>query len=121
MTGIAPWILVRDAAEALAFYRTAFGAIDLESHDDGTGVLQVAQLWIGGADFWIQTDTGATAPASPPVHMVLSIDEPDAGFAGSIAAGATEINPMSDAYGWRIGKLADPFGHQWEIGKRLDG
>ncbi len=123
MTGIAPWLSVPDAAAALTFYRAAFGAVDLESHVDPDGVLQVAQLWIGGADFWVQTDpeAGPTAAGTPPVHMILSVDEPDIVFGRAIAAGATAINPMADAYGWRIGKIVDPFGHVWEIGRRLDG
>ena len=122
MTSIAPWILVNDATAALVFYKAAFGAVDVERHDDGTGAVQVAQLFIGGADFWVQTsDTAApTGTAERPVHMILSVDEPDVVFARAIAAGATEINPMEDAYGWRIGKVADPFGHHWEIGRRLD-
>jgi len=123
MTGIAPWLLVPSAADALAFYRAAFGAVDLESHVDPDGVLQVAQLWIGGADFWVQTDSDARTPGemgTPPVHMILSVDEPDVVLARAIAAGATEINPMEDAYGWRIGKIVDPFRHTWEIGRRLD-
>ncbi len=57
MTGIAPWISVSNATEALAFYKAAFGAVDIESHADDSGALQVAQLFIGGAEFWIQTDT----------------------------------------------------------------
>ena len=122
MTGIAPWILVRDAGEALAFYKAAFGAVDIERHEDGAGVVQVAQLWIGGADFWIQTDTDLSMDVAgvPPVHMILSVDEPDIVFGRALAAGAVEINPMDDAYGWRIGKIADPFGHVWEIGRRLE-
>lgn len=121
MTGIAPWIVVRDAGEALVFYKAAFGAVDIERHGDDAGVVQVAQLWIGAADFWVQTDPAANPEVLPdrPVHMILSIDEPDAVFARALAAGATEINPMADAYGWRIGKLSDPFGHHWEIGRRL--
>ena len=123
MTAIAPWIVVADATAAVAFYRAAFGAVDLESHRDPEGVLQVAQLWIGGADFWIQADPG-TSPgtnSTPPVHMILSVDEPDIVFARTVAAGATEVDPMADAYGWRIGKIVDPFGHVWEIGRRLEG
>jgi PhnB protein len=126
VTGIAPWMTVSNATEALAFYKAAFGAIDIESHSDPSGALQVAQLWIGGADFWIQNDADATtggtaATTTPPLHMVLSVDEPDIVFNRAVSAGATEINPMADAYGWRIGKIADPFGHVWEIGRRLDG
>ena len=65
MTAIAPWLTVSDATEALAFYKGAFGAVDLESHRDPAGVVQVAQLWIGGADFWIQADSDATPAQTP--------------------------------------------------------
>jgi PhnB protein len=121
MTGIAPWITVRNGNDALAFYKAAFGAVDVERHEDAGGVVQVAQLWIGGADFWIQTDplSHPGADGDPPVHMILDVDEPDIVFDRALAAGAVEINPMDDAYGWRIGKLADPFGHVWEVGRRL--
>jgi PhnB protein len=53
--------------------------------------------------------------------MILSVDDPDALFAQALAAGATEVAPVAEAYGWRIGRLADPSGHHWEIGKRLAG
>jgi PhnB protein len=121
MTGIAPWITVPNGNDALAFYKAAFGAVDVERHVDESGMLQVAQLWIGGADFWIQTDALAHVGVdrNPPVHMILSVDEPDIVFGRALAAGAIEFNPMNDAYGWRIGKVADPFGHVWEIGRRL--
>ena len=122
MTGIAPWITVSNATEARTFYKAAFGAVDIETHSDPSGALQVAQLWIGAADFWIQNDPDAVSAVAdnPPVHMILSVDEPDVVFDRAIAAGAREINPMADAYGWRIGKIADPFGHVWEIGRRLE-
>jgi PhnB protein len=121
MTGIAPWLSVRDATKALAFYRAAFGAIDLERLEDESGDVAVAQLWIGGADFWIQTDPDS-APAAlegGSVRMILTVDDPDVVFARAIAAGATEIAPIAEEHGWRVGRIADPFGHHWEIGRRL--
>ena len=122
MTGIAPWIVVPNGTEALAFYKAAFGAVAVEHHEDAAGVVQVAQCFVGAADFWIQTDaeSGPAPPGPRPLHMILSVDEPDVVFARAVAAGATVINPIDDAYGWRIGKIADPFGHVWEIGRRLD-
>jgi PhnB protein len=52
--------------------------------------------------------------------MVLTVEDPDAVFARAIAAGATVVSPVSDqSYGWRVGRLVDPFGHHWEIGKPL--
>jgi PhnB protein len=122
VTGIAPWLSVRNATEALAFYRAAFGAIDLERHVDDAGEVQVAQLWIGGADFWISHDPGSSPDAheGAPVRMILSVDEPDIMFERAVAAGATEIALVHEEHGWRIGRIADPFGHHWEIGRRLD-
>ncbi len=123
MTGIAPWLSVRDATEALAFYRAAFGAIDMERLTDDDGSVLVAQLWIGGADFWIQTDASSSPDAleGMSVRMILTVDDPDGVFARAVAAGATEIASVGEAHGWRIGRIADPFGHHWEIGRRLDG
>jgi PhnB protein len=122
VTGIAPWLSVPDADDALAFYKAAFGAVAIEHHTDDAGRLQVAQLWIGSADFWIQTDLDAMPDADTPrpVRMILTVDDPDAGFTRAINAGATVVNAMYEGHGWRIGRIADPFGHHWEIGRPLD-
>ena len=119
MNGIAPWLSVADATKAVEFYQAAFGAVELERLGD-----QVARLAVGEADFWVQRDDesnpGALGGASP-VHMILTVDDPDSVFAQAIRAGATEVNPMRDDYGWRIGKLTDPLGHVWEVGRPLTG
>jgi PhnB protein len=122
VTTIAPWLSVPNATEALAFYRAAFGAVDLESHADERGAVQVANLWIGGAEFWVQTDPDSSPkPAREgSVRMILAVDEPDTLFARAINAGATEVYPIADAHGWHIGRIVDPFGHHWEIGRRLE-
>ena len=112
---------MKNATEALAYYRTAFGAIELERLEGEAGDVVVAQLSIQGADFWIQTD-----PASSPealngrsVRMILTVDDPDSVFASAVAAGATEVAPIYEGHGWRVGRVADPSGHHWEIGRRL--
>ena len=48
--------------------------------------------------------------------MTLAVKESDAAFHRALAAGATEIAPVSDGHGWRSGRLADPLGHHWEVG-----
>jgi PhnB protein len=122
MTSIAPWLSMQNATEALAYYAAAFGAVELERLEDDAGEVVVAQLSIDGADFWIQTD-----PASSPeslngnsVRMILTVDDPDSVFARAIAAGATEVAAVYEGNGWRIGRVADPSGHHWEIGRRLE-
>jgi PhnB protein len=52
--------------------------------------------------------------------MILTVDDPDATFAAAVTAGAIEVSPVEDQpYQWRVGRVVDPFGHHWEIGKPL--
>ncbi|MBA2284953.1 MAG: VOC family protein [Ktedonobacteraceae bacterium] len=119
---IAPWLSVADATQAVDYYKTAFGAVEVERLEGEPGRIEVAQLSIGGATFWVQQD-GDTSPETLggrlPVRMILTVDDPDALFAQAIAAGATEVAPISEGHGWRVGRIADPSGHHWEIGKPL--
>jgi PhnB protein len=52
--------------------------------------------------------------------MVMVVDDPDADFARAVAAGAGVVQPMGNDYGWRLGRVVDPYGHHWEIGKPLE-
>jgi PhnB protein len=120
-TAIEPWLAVPDAREALDFYRNAFGAIEAYRLDDDDGRPVVAQLSIGGAAFWIQDDAEASpvAPGVGSVRMILSVGDPDALFERAVAAGAATVAPVHDEHGWRTGRLTDPFGHDWEVSRRL--
>jgi len=51
--------------------------------------------------------------------MILTVPDPDAMFAQALAAGAREVVAVEEAYGWRLGRVVDPFGHHWEIGRPL--
>ena len=119
---IAPWLSVADVTKAVEYYKAAFGAVELEGLEDEEGSVVVAQLSIGGADFWVQqdeeTDPHALGDRSP-VRMILTVEDPDAVFAQAIGAGAREIAPIAEGNGWRIGRVADPSGHHWEVGKPL--
>ncbi|MEO8971014.1 MAG: VOC family protein [Ktedonobacteraceae bacterium] len=118
---IAPWLSVSNALQAVEFYRAAFGAVELYRLEHEGGVLAVAQLAVGEADFWLQQDpeSSPVAGSAGPVRMIMSVSDPDSMFAQALAAGASEIAPVSEGFGWRIGRLVDPFGHHWEIGRRL--
>jgi len=120
MTSIAPWLSVTNATEAVAFYTAAFGATELERLADGD-VVDIAQLSIDGAAFWIQNDpsTSPLALGGLSARMILVVDDPDKLYDRAIAAGATEVAPMYEEHGWRIGRIADPSGHHWEIARRL--
>ncbi|HEX6483998.1 MAG TPA: VOC family protein [Ktedonobacteraceae bacterium] len=120
-TSIAPWLSVSRATEAVDYYKAAFGAVERYRLEDGAGKVVVAQLAIEGADFWLQEDVDSSPESvgRGSVRMILTVDNPDPVFEQAIAAGATEVVPVSEDHGWRIGRVADPFGHHWEIGKPL--
>jgi PhnB protein len=117
---IAPWLSVLRGAEAVAYYKAAFGAVEIHGHENEKGEI-VSQLTFGGAEFWVADDP-ACSPATlgaGSVRMIVSVDDPDALFARAVAAGATVIADMYEGHGWRIGRVRDPFGHHWEIASKL--
>ena len=121
---IAPMLSVRKGAEAVAFYKQAFGAVEL-FRIDGEGGSVVATLSANDAEFWVADESPEHKNFSPEtlkggtVRMVMTVEDPDAIFAQAVLAGATVIHSVGDYYGWRLGRLADPYGHHWEIGKPL--
>jgi PhnB protein len=124
-TSIAPMLSVRRGAKAVEFYKAAFGASELFRLDNDSGEV-VAQLSVGAAQFWVSDESPENLNFSPQslgggsVRMVMVVDDPDTAFARAVAAGAGVIWPVADQpYGWRVGRIVDPFGHHWEIGKPL--
>jgi len=118
---IAPWLAVSDAQKAVDFYDAAFGAVQVYRLEGDDGKLAVAQLAVEGAAFWVQDDSEESPEArgSVSARMILSVQDPDLAFDQAIAAGAIEVGPVSDAYGWRTGRLTDPLGYDWELSRRL--
>jgi PhnB protein len=119
---ISPWLSVADATKAVDFYKRAFGAGELERLEDDQGRVVVAELSIDGATFWVREDPDSSPGAlggRSPVRMILTVDDPDTVFAQAIAAGASEVAAIYEGHGWRIGRVVDPSGHHWEIGRRL--
>ena len=118
---IAPWLAVSDAKRAVDFYKAAFGAVESYRLDGEDGAIAVAQLSIGGAAFWVQhtIEPSPGGRGEPPVRLILSVDDPDAVFAQAVAAGATVVASIHEEYGWRTGRVTDPFGHDWEMSKQL--
>ena len=117
---------VRNGARAVEFYKKAFGAVEVFHIQDPSGAV-VSRLSLDGAEFWVADESPEHANFSPEslgggsVRMILTVADPDAVFAKAVAAGAKEIVPVAEAYGWRLGRVVDPFGHHWEIGKPLKG
>jgi PhnB protein len=106
------------------FYQSAFGAIEVYRVEDPRGAV-VSRLSIDGAEFWVADESPPHGNFSPEslgggsVRMILTAPDPDAMFTKALAAGATQVVPVEEAYGWRIGRVVDPFGHHWEIGRPL--
>jgi PhnB protein len=117
---IAPWLSVRNTAEAVEFYKSAFGAIEVYRLEDPSGS-GVASLSIKGAVFWLSDDGNSSPEAvgSGSVRMILTVADPDAVFRQALASGASEIFPVGESHGWRLGRLVDPSGYHWEIGHPL--
>ncbi len=121
---IAPWLSVRGSAEAVEFYKAAFGATEA-FRLDGPGGSVVARLSVDGAEFWVGDESPEHKNFSPEtigggsVRMVFTVADPDAVFARAVKAGAKEVHPVSEMHGWRVGRVVDPFGHHWEIGREL--
>ena len=117
---IAPWLSVRNSAQAVDFYKSAFGATEVYRLDAGGGV--VAKLSVDGAEFWLSDESPEHGNFSPEslgggsVRMILTVRDPDAVFVQALAAGASKVFPVGEEHGWRLGRVVDPFGHHWEIG-----
>jgi PhnB protein len=124
MTSIQPELWVDRAGAAVAFYQAAFGATVMHRVGDGDDI--VVQLSVQGAAFWIAAASSSMRRFSPPAidgatsRTLLVVDEPERILGQALAAGATEISPVGDEHGWRLGRIVDPFGHEWEIGRPLD-
>jgi PhnB protein len=124
-TTIAPWLSVRNSAGAVAFYKSAFGATEVYRLEDPSGGV-VAKLSVEGAEFWLSDESPNSGNFSPEslgggsVRMILTVADPDTVFLQARAAGAAEVFPVGEEYGWRLGRVVDPFGHHWEIGRPLE-
>jgi PhnB protein len=123
-TSIQPWLSLKNSAKAGAFYRKAFGATETYRMETPDGGL-VLKLSVANAEFWVSGETtdenakAANTSAQEVIKLILVVENPDAVFAQAIEAGATEVFPVGEDYGWRLGRITDPFGIDWEIGKPL--
>lgn len=117
---------VRRGRAAVEFYQAAFGAVvDYQVGGTEQNEAVVCQLSIGGGTFWVADESPEHANFSPEsvggstTRMLLVADDPDAAIDRAVAAGAALVYPAADEHGWRLGRVRDPFGHHWEIGRPL--
>jgi PhnB protein len=123
-TTIAPMLSVRRGSEAVSFYKSAFGARELFKIEAPDGAV-VAELAVDGAKFWVADESPDHQNFSPDTlgggttRLVLVVADPKSVHAQALAAGARAIWPVHEEHGWLIGRVVDPFGHHWEIGKPM--
>jgi len=118
---VTPYLMVRDAVRALAFYREAFGAVELMRFEANERIAH-AEVKIGDSHVMLADENPAEGYVGPQTRggagasLMLYVDDVDATFARALAAGATQRRAVADQfYGDRVGTLADPFGHVWSI------
>jgi PhnB protein len=124
---VTPYMTVRDAKAALAFYAEAFGAEKTMQLDMPDGTIAHAEMRIGDSIVMLSEENEAWGTKGPltlggsPMFLMLYVADVDAAFARAIAAGASEVRPVADQfYGDRSGTLKDPFGHQWTLATHVE-
>ncbi len=120
-----PTLSVRNGAAAVEFYKKAFSAGVIFCLTDPDGGV-VAELSINGVHFLVADESPEHENFSPEtlggstIRMGLVVPDPDSMASQAVAAGAEEIYPVADQrYGYRLGRIKDPFGHHWEICRKL--
>ena len=119
---VAPYLAIKNAAKALEFYQTAFGATEIYKLMMPDGRLGHAEIRLGDSIIMLSDEFpeyGGKAPETlggSPVSIHLYVEDVDAFFNRALAAGARERKPVMDQfYGDRSGQLEDPFGHLWWV------
>jgi PhnB protein len=123
---VSPQLSLRRGREAVEFYKAAFGAAEIY-RVGGTEEHQavVAQLSVGDGSFWVADESPANKNFSPEslggstVRLLLIVEDPQSVVERAVALGATEVSPVEEEFDWLLGRIEDPFGHHWEIGKPL--
>lgn len=122
-----PYLIVQNAAEAIEFYKKAFGAEEImrSPSPDGKSVMH-AEIKIGNSIVMISDefpDMGAYSPkkiGGTPVTLYMYVDDADAVYDRAVKAGATGTMPPQDMFwGDRYGRLTDPYGHNWSIATHM--
>ncbi len=123
---VMPQLSVRHGREAVGFYKAAFGAVEeyrVGGTDEDEAV--VSQLSVGAGSFWVSDESPEHANFSPEsvggatTRMLLVVADPDATISLAVTEGAVLVRPPANEHGWRLGRIMDPFGHHWEIGRPL--
>jgi PhnB protein len=123
---VSPELSVRRGRDAVEFYKAAFGAVEVYrvggTEEQGD---VVSQLAVGNTSFWVSDESPANKSFSPEslggstVRLLLVVEDPRSVVERAVVLGATEVAPVEEAHRSLLGRIEDPFGHHWEIGKPL--
>jgi PhnB protein len=119
---VTPYLIVRDGARAIQFYKQAFGATELFRMEGPNNTIGHAEIKIGNSPLMLSDENPAWGGKSPeafggtPVHLMIYVEDVDTVFKRALAAGGKETKALQDQfYGDRSGTLTDPFGHSWTV------
>jgi PhnB protein len=122
-----PYLIVRGASDAIAFYKSALGAIEVVRLADSSGKVMHAELIINDSRIMLAdefSDMGYRSPQSyggSSVSLLIYVNDVDAQFVRMIAAGSTATMAVADQFdGDRRGTVTDPFGHVWLLASRKE-
>jgi PhnB protein len=122
-----PYLIIKDAAKAIEFYKKAFGATEVMRFAQPDGKIGHAEIKIGDSHIMLADEfpeMGARSPQTlggSPVSILLYVEDADAQAKLAVAAGAKVVRPVKDQfYGDRSGSFEDPFGHQWHIATHVE-
>ena len=124
---VTPYLVMKNAAAAIEFYKEAFGAVELLRMAAPGGKIGHAEIKIGDSPVMLADeypDMGFKGPESlggTPVSLMIYVDDVDKIFPQAIAAGGKEVRPLQNQfYGDRSGTLTDPFGHVWTVSTHVE-
>ena len=120
---VTPYLIVRNGAKAIEFYKKTFGAVELMRFPGPNDSIMHAEVKIGDSPVMLADEMPEAGHVGPQtlggvaVSLMVYVEDVDARFAQAVAAGATVKRPVEDQfYGDRTGTLVDPFGHVWSLG-----
>jgi PhnB protein len=124
---VTPYLVMKNAAAAIEFYKEAFGAVELLRMAAPGGKIGHAEINIGDSPVMLADeypDMGIKGPESlggTPVSLMIYVDDVDKIYPQAIVAGGKEVRPLRNQfYGDRSGTLTDPFGHVWTISTHVE-
>ena len=119
---VTPYLIIKGAADAIDFYKKAFGATELFRMAQPDGKIGHAEIKIGDSPIMLADEfpemkyLGPQTLGGSSVSLMIYVDDVDSVFNQAMAAGGRQERPVEDKfYGDRGGSLVDPFGHVWHI------